>query len=138
MGATPFSQVLAETAEALTRRGPVAGARCGGRMCFDLATLSVGKELYAPSAGAQSGYLDDSSSGARFNKSASMIEAVRHIEAVIGSSISLSAAELRRLRREAAWSVHPDMATGPDKMLAEQLMKSVNVLVAAAMDGQLN
>ena len=44
----------------------------------------------------------------------------------------LTVAEIKRLRRAAAMAVHPDLYEGPDATFAEELMKRVNALHAAA------
>lgn len=138
IGMVPFSRVLADMAAEQARLGPAARVRGHERVYCHLALLPAGTVSHAPSAGAEGGYLDEGADGGRADKCAMMLEAARRFEAILGTSTALSPGELRRLRREAALSVHPDLFTGPDKLLAEELMKSVNIRVAAALDCRPN
>lgn len=131
-----FSQVLAEVLSEQQELGSAAMWRGTERLCCKLAILAVGQVPRAPSSGSRSGYSDACARVAVADRLSTMIEATRRLETALVSSFALSADELRRLRREAAMAVHPDLCTGPDKQVAEELMKTVNALVAAALESR--
>lgn len=135
IGLVPFSQVLAEAAAERARPERTVVERGTERLRCQLTILAAG-ELRAPSAGARGCYTDETASGTIADRSAIMLEAVRRLQASLASSSPLSAAELRRMRREVAMTVHPDLCHGPDRRVAEELMKGVNILVTEALGGR--
>lgn len=134
IGSVPFAQVLAEVAAKQPVLAPVAVGRDMQRLRCQLTILATGNSLGAPSLGAHRYRLDENVSETIADRSSKMLEAAQRLEAALLSSSALSAAEVRRLRREAAMTVHPDLCSGPYKLEAEELMKKVNASVAAALD----
>lgn len=140
-GAVSFSQALAEAAAKRWLLDSGAVGRGTDRLSCQLTNLAAGGKLQPTIGGAPNDYADESVGAARpddiaAQECSSMHEAAGRVRAALLSSSALSRAELKQLRREVAMIVHPDRCSGEHKQVAEELMKSINALVAAALDGR--
>ena len=138
-GAESFSRVLAETAARYCWIEPVARLPGMDRLRCQLTNVPAVGTLHASFAGAIKMYADESDGvvtleGAPAQDFSRMQDAARRLQAMLSSASVLTSAELKRFRREVAKSVHPDLCPDEYKKEAEELMKSVNVLVAQALD----
>jgi len=128
-----FYDALAEAAARSKMPDTYSIHRQSQRLCYQVALLS-GVAVQRTSSDVRSAsYYDESMSEMETSKAATMVEAVRTLEVTLRSSPSLPANQLRLLRREVALIVHPDLCTGSDKRIADDLMKIVNALVSAAL-----
>ncbi len=103
--------------------------------------LAAGGKLQPVFAGGINDYADESVGPSRpddipAQDCSRLLEAAGRVRAALLSSAALTPAEVKRFRREAAMIVHPDLCSGEHKRVAEELMKSINALVAAALDGR--
>lgn len=136
MGHAPFSRVLAEAAAKQSMADAVAVSRFNSRLSCQMTSLVAGGMPQPMGTGTFNVYLEENVDTSTPDERSKMHEAARRVEAALQSSSSMSAAELKRLRREVARIVHPDLCLGEHQREAEELMKSVNVLVATALDSR--